>query len=66
MVFDNKRKDLGDCVTNSPLGGTFVIPEFNLIVPTCFKSMDVLGLGGEDNLNPRIHFVNDEQNGLDL
>ena len=66
LVFDNKRKNLGDRITSSPLGGSFVIPEFRLIVSTCFDSIDVLGLGREDNLNPRIHFVNDEQNGLDL
>ena len=52
LVFDNKRKNLGDRITSSPLGGSFVIPEFQLIVSTCFDSIDVLGLGREDNLNP--------------
>ena len=48
------------------LGGAFVNPEFQLIVPTCFDSIDVVGQGKETDLPPRWHFVVDEEDAQKL
>ena len=41
-------------------GGAVVNPEFGLVIPTCFESVDVIGQAKEKNLPGRQHFVLDE------
>ena len=46
------------------MGGALCLPEFKLIIPTDFGSIDILGLGEEAGLPARYHYVIDEVNAL--
>ena len=61
-----KRKRTNEIPTRSNkkslLGGAFCVPEFQVIIPIDFGSMDILGLGEEPGLPSRYHYVIDEVN----
>ena len=52
-----KRKN----IEKSSFGGSFCLPEYNLLIGTSTTCMDVFGLGKDDNLEPTLHFVLDEE-----
>ena len=63
-----RRKKRKNYSSPNLLGGSFVNPEFKLIVPTCFDSIDVLGQGNkigvekdDPELPGRWHYVLDEE-----
>ena len=56
-----KRSLLKDNEPSKHYGGSFCIPEYNLMIKNCTSSMDVFGLGSDKNLNPILHFVLDEK-----
>ena len=43
------------------IGGCMCFPEFMLLIPTIGECMDGIGLGAEDNLDARWHYVIDEE-----
>jgi len=45
----------------SPLGGAFVIPGYNLIIPTDFLAMDVIALGRDEGVDGILHYVISEE-----
>ena len=68
-ISTKRKKRFNDACNSDNIksyGGSFVIPEYHLMIANTTTAMDVFALGKDKELAPVIHYVLDEENANEL
>ena len=64
-ILNNKssgpKRKVVENINEMSFGGSFCIPEFELMIESCDQCMDVFGIGHDTDQEPLLHYVLDEK-----